>query len=445
MKTALLIGLGLPLAAVSSLLANGGGYLAGGVSETGTITGFTPSGTEAVQIADERLDIAMRPDAAAVEVVYLLENVAKKNAEVRFGFPVEELDTDSMDGEEQEAAPPRRTLEYCRDYRVEWNGEEIRADFEPEEGATLSNPERRGIRGWLISTIQVPAGQPGTLRIRYLADYPGEEMHVSDDMRIEPKIFRYRLSTGGVWAGPIAKGAVTVRADGIPPEDLKVLAPAGRFEKEGDVWRWEFTDLEPDLADDLEVQAAPDENHYTRGANGGWTDGGTKLVTFIERGGRWFVSHSNFSKVTASSELPPQKENVYRPENVADSKWETVWAEGGKGDGRGEWIEARLEVPQRVYAVEVLGGYAKDEELFRANARPKQVEFVLNGEHRVVAALPDEAKPVRVPVTGYDKPVETVRMVIKDVYPGAKWQDCVVTRLEVTTALAKAPNVQPAR
>jgi len=168
-------------------------------------------------------------------------------------------------------------------------------------------------------------------------------------------------------------------------------------------------------------------------------------VTFIERGGRWFASHANFSKVTASSELPPQKDNVYRPENIADGNWETVWAEGAEGDGRGEWIEARLEVPQPVHAVEILGGYAKNEELFRANARPKRVELVLNGEHRVVADLPDKAEAVRVPVAGYDKPVETVRMVIKDVYPGSRWQDCVVTRLQVTTPLAKAPNVQPAR
>ena len=445
MKTALRIGLLVPFAAISSLLANGGGYLAGGVSETGTITGFTPSGTGAVQIADERLDIAMQPKAAAVEVVYLLQNVTEKNAEVRFGFPVEELDTDAMDGDGSETKPPRRKLEYCRDYRVEWNGKRIKAVFEPESGATLSNPERRGIRGWLVSTIEVPSGKRGTLSIRYTADYPGEEMHVSDDSRIAPKIFRYRLSTGAAWAGPIAKGVVTVRADGIPREDLKVLAPAGRFEKQGNAWRWEFKDLEPSLADDLEIQAAPDENRYTRPESGDWLDENTKFVTFIERGGRWFASHANFSKVTASSELAPQKGNFYRAENVADSNWETVWAEGAKGDGRGEWIEARLEVPKRVHAVEVRGGYAKDEAMFRANARPKRVEFVLNGEHRFTASLPDEAEAVRVPVSGYDKPVETVRMVIKDVYPGSKWQDCVVTRLEVTTALAKAPNVQPAR
>jgi len=444
-KIALWIGLVLAFSARSSLLANGGGYLEGGVSETGTITGFTPSGTGAVQIADERLDIAMRPKAAAVEVVYLLQNVTEKNAEVRFGFPVEELDTDAMDGEGPETKPPRRKLEYCRDYRVEWNGKAIKAVFEPEPDATLSNPERHGIRGWLISTIQVPAGKRGTLKIRYLADYPGAEVHVSDDSRIEPKVFRYRLSTGAVWAGPIAKGAVTVRADGIPAEDLKVLAPAGRFEKDDEVWRWEFKDLEPGLADDLEIQAAPDEKRYTRPESGDWADQNTKLVTFIERGGRWFASHANFSKVTASSELAPQKENVYRPENVADGNWDTVWAEGAKGDGRGEWIEASLEVPQRVHAVEILGGYVKSEELFRANARPKRVEIVLDDKHRQTADLPDKAGSVRVPVSGYDKPAERVRVVIKDVYPGARWQDCVVTGLEVTTPMAKAPNVQPAR
>ena len=96
-------------------------------------------------------------------------------------------------------------------------------------------------------------------------------------------------------------------------------------------------------------------------------------------------------------------------------------------------------------AVDIQGGYQSDETLFDANARPKLVEIVLNDEHHFEATLPDEEGAVTIPVIGYDKPVKTVRVIIKAVYPGKKWEDCVIMSLTVTTPLDKKPNVRPAR
>ena len=442
----------LTMGSAFSALGNGGGYSGGGVSETGAITGFAPSGTDSVQIAEEDLEILLKRDAAVVEVRYLLQNTKAASATVRFGFPVEELDELTMDEEESEVEDSpgkskRKALDYCNDYRVEFDGKEIEAVFELQPDAELSDPRRKGIRGWLVSEIVVPASASVPLTISYRADYPTDEVYVSDDERHAARVFQYRLSTGGVWAGPISKGTITVRPGDIPPGDIRVLSPAGRFEKVGDGWQWSFTDLEPTLDDDLKIEAAPAYRVYGyRTMSGSYGNGeGEKTVSFINRGERWSVRHGNFSKVTASSTLAPQKENTYEAGNVADASWETVWAEGAKGDGTGEWIEATLEVPKRVEAVDIQGGYQSDETLFDANARPKLVEIVLNDEHHFEATLPDEEGAVTIPVIGYDKPVKTVRTIIKAVYPGTKWEDCVIMSLKVTTPLEKKPNVQPAR
>lgn len=436
----------------ASARANGGGYSGGGVSETGAITGFTPSGTEAVQIAEEDLDISLKKNTAEVEVRYLLKNTQASPATVRFGFPVEELDELNMDEEASEAEAgtgksTRRTLDYCNDYRVEFNGKPVKAVFEQQPDAELSDPRRKGIRGWLVSEITVPASASVPLIIGYTADYPTDVLYVSDDERHAAKTFQYRLSTGGVWAGPIGKGTVTVRPVNLPPGEVRVISPAGRFQKTVEGWQWTFTDLEPTLDDDLKIEAAPAWRVYGyRTMSGSYPDSeGVKPVSFIERGDRWSVRHGNFSTVTASSTLSPQKGIVYEAANVSDANWETVWAEGAKGNGTGEWIEATLEVPKPVQAVGIQGGYQTDETLFAANGRPKRVEIILNADHRFEATLPDEETFVDVPVIGYDKPVKTVRIVIKEVYPGDRWKDCVITSLTVTTPLGKKPNVQPAR
>ncbi|MBP6784712.1 MAG: discoidin domain-containing protein [Verrucomicrobiales bacterium] len=433
-------------------LGNGGGYSGGGVSETGAITGFEPSGTGTVQIAEENLEILLKRDQAVVEVRYLLKNTKAASATVRFGFPVEELDELTMDEEEIEAegsAPQskRKTLDYCNDYRVEFDGRKVTATFELQPDAELSDPRRKGIRGWLVSEIVVPASATVPLTIGYRADYPTDELYVSDDERHAARIFQYRLSTGGVWAGPISKGTVTVRPDDIPLGDIRVLSPAGRFEKAGDSWQWSFTDLEPTLDDDLKIEAAPAYRVYGyRTMSGSYGNGeDEKRVAFIERGERWSVRHGNFSKITASSTLAPQKEHTYDVKNIADDDWGTVWAEGAKGDGSGEWIEATLEVPKPLEAVEITGGYQSDETLFDANARPKRVEIILNDDHHFEATLPDEKVATTIPVTGYSKPVKTVKVIVKAVYPGKKWEDCVITSLTVTTPLDKKPNVHPAR
>ena len=77
-----------------------------------------------------------------------------------------------------------------------------------------------------------------------------------------------------------------------------------RFKKDGENWVWNFENLEPTLADDIEIEASPaTPGHYGPGA-----------TRYIERGSQWLMSHTNY-EVRASSVLAPADGLTYDAAN----------------------------------------------------------------------------------------------------------------------------------
>lgn len=419
-------------------LANGGGYSRGGVESTGAIAGFEPAATDKVRILDEQLDIALGPEEATVEVRYLMRNESGTKAKVRFGFPVEEsFDRDDFGAKPQ---PGWKEPRNCRDYQVTVAGKPIKAKFEPEPPG---NRDLRfsGLAGWLVSEATFAAGTEVPVRISYRSAYPQSAVSVSDDERRSGRLFSYRLSTGACWAGTIARGRVVVTAAGADPAEVRVLKPVNRFRKDGARWVWDFKDLEPTLADDLQIEVAPEENSYTRTEKPG-TDG--PWVTYVERGGRWLVSHRNY-QASASSTLPADGNLDYEPGNLNDDTWDNAWSEGKPGPGIGEWLELKPQVPKPLVAIEMQPGYVKNDALFQANPRPKKVRVQLNGEHEFIAEIPDRNDNARIPVGGYAKPVHTVRLTFEEVWKGSRFEDLCVSSLALQVRLDKQPQITPAR
>ena len=267
---------------------------------------------------------------------------------------------------------------------------------------------------------------------------------MSEDEYVAPRLFRYRLSSGACWAGTIGRGRVEVVMKGVDPAEVRVLKPAGRFRKDGGNWVWEFEDLEPTLADDIEIEAVPEVVSHARPKKKGDYSEGAEWVHYENRGGRWETSHDKF-RVRASSTLPAQGEFRYDAANVNDNDWENAWSEGAAGPGVGEWLEIEPDVAQPLRAITIRPGYGKSEQLFRANARPKRIAVSLNGEFEFDAEVPDRMDDARIPVTGYTKPVNKLRLTFKEVYPGSRHQDLCVSAVSLRVALAKKPNVSPQR
>ncbi len=447
MKAGILILFGL----AEMALANGGGYRRGGVENAGDIAGFEPENTEKIRIVDELLRVECHEDFADVEVRYLMKNLTDRGVKVRFGFPVEEsydAGTDLGGSPSNKRPEGHEGLLYCENYRIEAAGKPLKAKWESEP-KPKRNPDVHedwdmsrfdNIKGWLVSELKFDGDEEKTVRISFRSRLPLTEMSVSDDGHVEATRFPYRLSTAAVWGGTIGRGRIELVPVGIDPADLQVIKPVNRFRRDGANWVWEFENLEPTLDDDLLVELQPEELSFGR-TLGDWEDPKSH-VSYRSRAGRWTMAHANY-EVRASSTLPDDDGISYSPDKLRE--WEGAWSEGAAGPGVGEWLELTPEVPKPLTAIEILPGYDKSDELFAANARPKRVEVLLNGEHRFEAELRDAKEVQEIPVKAYDKPVRTVRLTFKEVYPGKRFEDLCVSRAWLVVALDRKPEITPQR
>lgn len=427
------------------LLANGGGYLTGGVESSGDVLGFEPEATGKIRILEENLVAKLGPNSARVSVRYRMMNETDGKVTVRFGFPVEETgrgedfadDEGDIDiaGIDPEFLPkPHREMAYCRNYTVTAGGKALEATWQ-EEKRGEKDPLFRHLAGWLVSEMTFVGGEEKEVAISFDSLYAKTVRWVSDDSHSAPALFKYRLSTAACWAGTIGKGRIVLEPDGIDSGELRVIKPVNRFRKEGPNWVWEFGELEPTLADDFEVEAQPEVKTFTRFE-------GETPSTFANRGERWSLVHSNYA-IRASSTLAPQGDHTYDAENL--KLWD-AWAEGAKGPGIGEWLELKSAVPKPLVAVSFDPGLdGNDEQRYSNNARPRKVRLELNGEHTVTLDVPDSPEEFRHVVAGYDKPVETIRLTFEEVWPGKKFEDLCLRNLRLHVALEKKPEVRPAR
>jgi len=178
----------------------------------------------------------------------------------------------------------------------------------------------------------------------------------------------------------------------------------------------------------------------------------SKLVVFTLVAG-FSLSHAIVSlpikKVTASSTLPNQGKNNYKPGNMlltsGEEVYERVWAATFKGKP----ITLEFSVnAERVDAVAMLNGYVRDSASYVNNSLAKSMNIYLNSKDNLVKTvslkrynweaytLPDAD------LIAFDKPLENVKKIIveiNDIYPGKKWKDVCISLFRVL-GYTKAPN-----
>ncbi|QJE96306.1 NADase-type glycan-binding domain-containing protein [Luteolibacter luteus] len=430
----------LTLASSLPLLGNGGGYFRGGIRSTGDIELFEPEEVEKIRMLDEKLTIDLGTKEAKVEIRYLLKNETTGKVRVRFGFPVEELFDDYMG-----MRPPNPDdgkdgkLKYCNDYKITAGGKDLTGKWKAESSKDESK-KIKGIAGWLVSELGFEPGEEKPVMISFTSGYPASNSFVSERTFDSASIFKYRLSSAACWAGTIGTGKIVVRPAGAAADEIKVLKPVNRFKKEGSSWVWDFENLEPTMADDLEIEAVPETRGYGAGVpvdSGSWAH-------YANRGGKWTMQHANY-QVSASSTLPPEGEHRYDASLLKDTYQKGAWSEGAEGPGIGEWLELKPAVAKPVVAIGITPGFATSDELFKANNRPRRILVNLNGEHEFTADIPDSRDYCRVPVNAYSKPVKSIRITFKDVWKGEQFDDLCVTQILLESKLDKAPKIEPSR
>ena len=451
------------LISASSLLANGGAWQTG-VPLTGNAAATDQKKTTNVTIEDEKLAIDLHQEFAAVEVHYRMKNTGGQ-VDQDFFFPVERW----AESEGEDAGSATIDLE---GYTITAEGAELKfenVDAKGEKPKPAKDARwgdfKPGTRLWKKSSIPFAAGQTREIVIRYNSPYAAVQSSVSDDGHSDELYFRYSLSPAATWKGPIGKGKITLNILHPRPGETAIAKPKDRFKKISDTeFVWEFQNLKPTLADDIKIVVHPAYDTYP--AHGefqvNYEDQKFRAEYVMEKN-RYFIQHSDYDAVASSTRKPepaptpdpnkkaeegaePEGERTFEVANIKGMKG-GAWAEGVDGDGIGENITLTVHKPKPLDAIMIIPGYRDYErKLWAKYNRVAELEITLNGEHTFTAAIPDEKFEALypIPVRGYTKPVDTVKLVIKKVHPGESRDTCI-SDVQLRIKLSQKPKIQGAR
>jgi hypothetical protein len=460
------------LLAGPSLFGNGGAWQTG-VPVTGNAAATDAKKTTNVTIEDEKLTIDLHQEFAAVEVRYRMKNTGGQ-VEQDFFFPVERWSES-----EDEAGNTKVDLE---DYAISADGTELKFDTVDAKGAKPKAEKdahgwgefKPGVRLWKKSTIPFTQGQTREVLIRYRSPYAANQSGVSDDYHSEEMYLRYSLSPAATWKGPIGKGKITINYLHPRPEEISIAKPKDRFKKVTDTqFVWEFQNLKPTLADDMKIVVHPAQDTYpARGEYAASYEDRKFKSDYVVEKNHYFVQHTDYDAVASSTRSPdpapspsptptataspsesesatePEGERRYDVDNIKGLDWGKTWAEGVDGDGIGESITLTVRHPLPLDAILIMPGFKTEDKTFwTKNNRVAELEITLNGEQTFTAAIPDEQFTglYPIPVRGYTKPVNSVKLVIKKVHPGAGSHDTCISQIELKAKLSKKPEIHGAR
>lgn len=120
--------------------------------------------------------------------------------------------------------------------------------------------------------------------------------------------------------------------------------------------------------------------------------------------------------------------NAIRP----DAPLSDFWAEGAPGPGRNSVVDLAFTYDSVVRRLVLFNGVYRREDLFRKNARIRELEIATagGGSSPILLQLPDWREPVIAVPIGMGR-TAGARLSVRDVYPGSSWEDLCLTALVV--------------
>jgi len=156
-----------------------------------------------------------------------------------------------------------------------------------------------------------------------------------------------------------------------------------------------------------------------------------EAVSGPEAGGR---NLAFFATASASSVLPADRWGTYHAWSAIDDRLDSPWTEGVAGPGIDEWVMLTFPGEIEVWAIGLDVGYDRDADLFRANNRIKRAVLVFSNGEEIEVAFSDTQGMQRTVLARAPGPsIETtyVKIVIKEVYPGTRYDDTCLGEIEV--------------
>ena len=190
-----------------------------------------------------------------------------------------------------------------------------------------------------------------------------------------------------------------------------------------------WTAVNTGLTNTIVRSLAVNDSHLFAGTEhfGVWRRPLSEMVTGVE---------DDFSEVPAniivSSQLIERNRpsDAYKAENMTDGNNATAWAEGADGAGIGEWIKFGFDTPKKkIKAIKILAGYAKTETVYFNNNRVKEMKVIFSDGEAQTVNLTDSKDFQRI-LIDRDRPTQFVKLEIRDVYHGRKFDDTCISEID---------------
>ncbi|MBN2771321.1 MAG: hypothetical protein JXR90_11555 [Spirochaetes bacterium] len=144
----------------------------------------------------------------------------------------------------------------------------------------------------------------------------------------------------------------------------------------------------------------------------------------------------------------------YTAKNLTDGLFTTAWVEGVEGPGINEYAEFTFKKKVTLHQIGIIAGYNKSKEIYYNNNRVEEIDLYINGEFFKTVSLPDGYAAYNDPsdqnlsyeersyllfrdyscyhiisLSNDNIAVKNVRMVIKKVYKGEKYDDTCISEV----------------
>ena len=156
----------------------------------------------------------------------------------------------------------------------------------------------------------------------------------------------------------------------------------------------------------------------------------------------WCGMEEFICQAEASSALPTMAGIQYQASNLTEGSRFSVWSEGAKGPGIGEYIDIKQMYmgsgdPEFTFSsICIVNGYAENEEKWQENGRVKSFKLYYEDEYMGLIELEDTMLPQYIDVTPVQMKVGNgfeadFRFEIAEVYKGTKYEDTCITGIVI--------------